>query len=336
MNDYRLREANVVINQSILKNIKLLEIEFGFPINYKYVNATKSNVSESLSLLSGLEYTPYINLKQPWTNLRYEYASTISTFNTAFAEGLFLASYRNISQGTFNFRRIYSNNLSGSAKLPILSNNFFQSIGFKYSTFISGVTENNLIGDNTQGVNIIDQKSRNSIVNLSSSTYLYSFSRALKTDLETSYTNYKTDIAFNGNLKSQNLYTGVIKLNSNLMYKNFIGTLVNEYSTIVNGNNKLNLFKNGTVLFFEFGKAGKLISEASILYYDKKTSNVLLDLTYKFKLPKSKVLFVFETTNLLNQKYFNTLNRNIVFAQSSQFLLRDRQILLRAEWSFRN
>ncbi|HMP28607.1 MAG TPA: hypothetical protein PKD85_03350 [Saprospiraceae bacterium] len=336
LNDYRLREANVSLVQSIHKNVKFMELEIGFPVQYKYLNAKKRNGNEPLALLSGLEYSPYLNLKNQWTSLRYDYSSTLSALNTSFAEGLFLASYRILSQGTFNFRRINSNILSGNVKFPIKSSSFFNSIGFKYSTFISGVTENNLIDANTQGVNIIDQKSINSVLNLSSATYLYSFSKALKTDFETSFTNFRTDIAFNGNLKEQNLYTGVIKLNTNLLYKQFIGTLINEYSTIVSETNQLNLFRNGTVLFFDMGKTGKLISEASILYYSKKSSNFILDLTYKLNIPRSKVLFVVEATNLLNQTYYNMLTRNIIFSESSQFLLRERQILLRAEWSFRN
>jgi hypothetical protein len=325
INDYYTDEANVKTIHQFTYYLGKIKTNISIPILYKYIGAHR--ITNSQNSLSGLGFLPNISFQSGFTNLQYGYDNDILTFNTVFAEGLVINSYRNVSMGSLNFTRYQKHNITADIRLSALKNDLDNSFAITYRAIQTGIVNNRSFSTNLEAGSIVEENVTSKSIALNHITTLFINDRALRLDLSSNYIKELPQLSINNAIADASTTTGEFQLNGQYIIGQWVMSAFNSFSHIENGTNQLKIIKSQGEVFYNLKRLGKVSIRSGYVKYLDFSHNLLSDVFYKKRLEKQNIDFEIEATNLLNASNFYTQNINPIGFNRTSYNLRPRQIL---------
>ena len=334
---------------SFESSLKFRKLTFTLNPSIKYINLNKQEL-----LNSSLNKRKNYFLFQPRVTLKYKvdhqwnlsltgnYLTSLSRFPQLF-NGLILKNYRSLYRnpekinitrnvlGILNFG--YTNILEGF----MFSNT--SSLSESNSDFItsSSIDSNGLI--QTEAINTPNKR-----INFTNTTSLNkSFFRILKTDLKYTFNQVNSNQIFNNiEQKTNSIIHSVnigINIDNNTWYAFKYNGLARFGQSKSNGYNTSNTFlKHNLELDFYTSSKTRINLETESVFTSFSSSDVgnknrLFNTSFYYK-PSKKIFFRASFNNILNEKFFSTIQSSSNFVSESKFSLRPRQFTIGLNFSF--
>jgi hypothetical protein len=337
-NNYFTNEIKLDFNNQFTRQFSKAKLRIQLPATYRKIWAKLSENQSKKSLFNGIVGRPEVSLTGRRLSGSYGFSNEIFGGNLDYSQGLMLYSYRNLSQGNFNFTRNYMHKAGIETMIGSQFKKVSGLLSVSVNRSITDIVENNIISNSGSSALFLNRRNVRDGLQAGGTLTQYYFDRSLKVDIDVSRGISIGQSVINTKTTPSKLLNYKIGNNYQISFDNMVVICNNTLQILKNNSNNLSYeYKGNVELFYNLNKYGKVTVNLNLLWNkikDLTSINDLHDVKYVLNFPKKKLHFEVFLTNITNNQSFVRILRSEFYEQYTHYKLRPRQILFTVTKAF--